>query len=89
MQINTQAWILHFHNPAESWSNIRRSDYPRLTPPDPAGKNPLIDGAAIPVRLCYPLKEETYSKEAYEAAKARVTVGYSWHAPLWWDKYQY
>ena len=89
MQINTQAWILHFHNPAEAWANIRRADYPRLTPPDPAGKNPLIDGTDIPVRFCYPLKEETYSKEAYDAAKARVEGDYNWHAPLWWDKYQY
>ena len=87
MQINTQAWILHFHNPAEAWANLRRSDYPRLKAPNT--KNPLIDGAEIPVRLCYPQKEETYSKDAYEAAKARVTTGYSWHAPLWWDKYQY
>ena len=87
MQINTQAWILHFHDPAEAWANIRRADYPRLKAPNT--KNPLIDGAAIPLRLCYPQKEETYSRDAYEAAKARVAGGYSWHAPLWWDKYQY
>ena len=84
-QINTQAWILHFHNPAEAWANVRRADYPVLLPPDPDGKNPLIDGNEIPVRLCYPIKEETYSKEAYQEAKARVPGGYSWHAPLWWD----
>ena len=84
-QINTQAWILHFHNPAEAWANQRRSDYPALTPPDPAGKNPLIDGNAIPVRLCYPLKEETYNNDAYQAAKARVSGTYDWHARLWWD----
>ena len=83
-QINTQAWILHFHNPAEAWANVRRSNYPQLTPPSPGGKNPLIDGDEIPVRFCYPLKEETYSKDAYEAAKARV-ANYGWHAPLWWD----
>lgn len=82
-RINTQAWILHFHNPAEAWANIRRADYPKLTPPD--GKNPLINGTEIPVRLCYPQKEETYSKEAYEEAKARVAGGYSWNARLWWD----
>ena len=84
-QINTQAWILHFHNPAEAWANVRRADYPVLLPPDPDGKNPLIDGNEIPVRLCYPIKEETYSKEAYQQAKARVPGGYSWHARLWWD----
>lgn len=81
-QINTQAWILHFHNPAEAWANVRRADYPKLQAPNT--KNPLIDGADIPVRLCYPIKEETYSKEAYQEAKDRVG-NYSWHAQLWWD----
>lgn len=83
-QINTQAWILHFHNPAEAWSNVRRSDYPALVPPT-GSKNPLIDGPTIPVRLCYPQKEETYNGEAYQAAKDRVAEGYSWNAKLWWD----
>jgi len=82
-QINTQAWILHFHNPAEAWSNVRRADYPKLKAP--VTKNPLIDGKDIPVRLCYPLKEETYSKEAYDEAQSRVPGEYSWHARLWWD----
>jgi hypothetical protein len=82
-QINTQAWILHFHNPAEAWANVRRSDYPKLKAPN--SKNPLIDGADIPVRLCYPVKEETYSNDAYQAAIGRVEGGYSWHARLWWD----
>ena len=83
-QINTQAWILHFHNPAECWSNLRRADYPALKAPKPDGKNPLIDGDEIPVRFCYPLKEETYSKDAYQEAIGRVS-NYSWHARLWWD----
>ena len=81
-QINTQAWILHFHNPAEAWANVRRADYPKLQAPNT--KNPLNDGADIPVRLCYPIKEETYSKDAYREAKDRVG-NYSWHARLWWD----
>ena len=88
-QINTQAWILHFHNPAEAWANVRRSNYPKLTPPKPNGKNPIIDGKEIPVRLCYPLKEETYNLEAYEQAKQRVIAthgAYTWQKPLWWDK---
>ena len=85
-QINTQAWILHFHNPAEAWANVRRADYPALVGPDPTQeKTKPMDGVQdIPVRLCYPQNEETYNKEAYQAAKARVT-DYSWHARLWWD----
>jgi len=86
-QINTQAWILHFHNPAEAWSNRRRSDYPVLVGPDPTQeKTKPMDGVQdIPVRLCYPLKEETYSKDAYQEAIGRVTGTYDWHARLWWD----
>ncbi len=86
-QINTQAWILHFHNPAEAWANRRRSDYPALVGPDPANeKTKPIDGVQdIPVRLCYPKKEETYSADEYNAAKDRVTGTYNWHARLWWD----
>ena len=83
-QINTQAWILHLHNPAEAWANVRRSDYPALK--NPAGAhNPLIDGADIPVRLCYPLKEKTYSEKAYTDAINRVQGKYDWHARVWWD----
>ena len=83
-QINTQAWILHFHNPAEAWANVRRADYPALVAPTGAN-NPIIDGADIPVRLCYPLKEKTYSEKAYSDAVSRITGVYDWHARLWWD----
>ena len=83
-QINTQAWILHFHNPAEAWANIRRADFPKLTPPTGA-KNPLIDGTEIPVRLCYPQSEAKDNQAEYDAARARVEGGYSWNARLWWD----
>ena len=86
-QINTQAWILHFHNPCECWANLRRSDYPKLkTPTEWGAKNPMINGEAIPVRLNYPQKEQSYNGEHYNEAKNRVEGGYSWNAPVWWDK---
>ena len=81
-QINTQAWILHFHNPAECWANVRRSNYPALQ--EPTYKE-VIDRGGIPVRLCYPLKEETYNIEEYEAARNRAEADYNWHAHVWWD----
>ena len=84
-QINTQAWILHFHNPAEAWANVRRSDYPALTPPQTTGDNAPVDGKDIPVRLCYPMNEQKQNNEAYQAAVARVQGVYDWHARLWWD----
>ena len=80
-QINTQAWILNFHNPAEAWANVRRSNFPKLQPPT----GDVVNGTEIPVRLCYPMKEATYSKDAYQEAISRVPGTYNWNAPLWWD----
>ena len=82
-QINTQAWILHFHNPAEAWANLRRSDMPLMATPS---ISKMMDGkTATPVRLCYPLKEGTYNNTAYQEAKDRVAGTYDWDAHLWWD----
>lgn len=81
-QINTQAWILHFHNPAEAWANARRSDAPTMDVPSIGS---MMDGKTeSPVRLCYPLKEGTYNKTAYDEAKSRVGT-YNWNARVWWD----
>lgn len=81
--INTQAWILHFHNPAEAWANLRRADAPTMETPD-LGK--MMDGKTeTPVRLCYPLKEGTYNNAAYQDAKNRVIGNYDWNARMWWD----
>lgn len=50
--INTQAWILHFTNPAECWANVRRSGYPKLKSPAEYGFGQyLTGGTEIPVRL--------------------------------------
>ena len=82
-QINTQAWILHFHNPAEAWANVRRSDAPTMDTPS---LSKMMDGKTeTPVRLCYPLKEGTYNNTAYQEAKNRVDGTYDWHARMWWD----
>ena len=84
-QINTQAWILHFHNPSEAWANVRRSKTPKLIPSPGYPDIPVIDGDSIPVRLCYPLNEGRYNAENYNDAKSRVPGTYDWHAPVWWD----
>lgn len=62
--INTQAWILHFTNPAECWANVRRSGYPKLKSPAEYGFGQyLTGGTEIPVRLCYPVLESSYNKK--------------------------
>ena len=85
--INTQAWILHFTNPLECWANLRRSNYPQLKSPAEYGfSQVLTGGAAIPVRLCYPVLESSYNKKNYEEALERMGGNNSWNTPVWWDK---
>ena len=85
--INTQAWILHFTNPAECWANQRRSGYPVLKSPAEYGfAGYLTGGQDIPVRLCYPVLESSYNKDSYEDALNRMGGIDSWYTNVWWDK---
>ena len=84
--INTQAWILHFTNPAECWANVRRSGYPKLKSPAEYGfGQSLTGGTEIPVRLCYPVLESSYNKKSYNEAIERMGGTDNWHSLLWWD----
>lgn len=85
--IHTQAWILHFTNPAECWANQRRSGYPKLKSPAEYGFEQFMTGGKeIPVRLCYPVLESSYNKTGYEEALERMGGKDSWNTPVWWDK---
>lgn len=84
--INTQAWILHFLNPAECWANVRRSGYPVLKSPAEYGfEQFLVDGKEIPVRFCYPTLESSYNKKNYKEAVERMGGTDSWYNHVWWD----
>ena len=84
--INTQAWILHFTNPAECWANVRRSGYPKLKSPAEYGFGQyLTGGTEITVRLCYPALESSYNKKSYNEAIERMGGTDNWHSLLWWD----
>ena len=84
--INTQAWILHFTNPAECWANVRRSGYPRLKSPAEYGFGQYLTGGKdIPVRLCYPTLESPYNKPGYDEALKRMGGKDSWNTHVWWD----
>lgn len=87
--INTQAWILHMTNPAEAWSNLRRSDYPVLmdrtklpTFPDFTYDDP---DRSTPTRLKYPILEARYNSENYKEALERLGGTDDWHQRNWWD----
>jgi hypothetical protein len=84
--INIQSWMLHFTNPVECWSNLRRSGYPVTKSPAEYGfANQLVNGAEIPVRLCYPILEGSYNKASYDEALSRMGGTNSWNTPVWWD----
>lgn len=84
--INTQAWILHFTNPAECWANVRRSGYRRLKSPAEYGFGQYLTGGKdIPVRLCYPTLESSYNKPGYDEALKRMGGKDSWNTHVWWD----
>ena len=88
--INTQAWILHFMNPAEAWANLRRSDYPVLMDRSKLDKfesDFTYDDSNLttPVRLRYPVLEGMYNSENYNAAIDRLGGSDDWHKRVWWD----
>ncbi len=75
--INTQAWILHFTNPAECWANVRRSGYPKLKSPAEYGFGQyLTGGTEIPVRLCYPVLESSYNESMKPAHGSLVNINF-------------
>lgn len=84
--INTQAWILHFTNPAECWANVRRSGYPVMKSPKDYGFGQYLTGGdEIPVRLCYPVLESSYNKQGYDDALQAMGGKDDWHTRVWWD----
>ena len=83
-QVHTQFYLamFMFYDNFEAFSNIRRTGYPVLTPPNYPGN--FTGGKAL-VRLRYPVSEATLNKENYEAAVA--TQGPDLYTtPVWWDK---
>ncbi|MEJ7768488.1 MAG: SusD/RagB family nutrient-binding outer membrane lipoprotein [Chitinophagaceae bacterium] len=83
-QLHTQFYLAHFmwYDNFEAFSNIRRTGYPVLTPPNYPGN--FTGGKAL-VRLRYPVSEATLNKENYDAAVA--TQGEDQYTtPVWWDK---
>lgn len=92
--INGQAWILHFMNPAEAWANLRRSDYPKMEDrklyPQYLGDFTYDDtNMQTPTRLIYPNLEYNYNRSNYLEALERMGTPNvdDWHKHVWWDKH--
>jgi hypothetical protein len=67
-KIGTQAWLAYWLRGQTLWNSYRRLDYPRLFAP-PAY---LQEIDKVPVRLFYPVSEQTLNAENYEAASAKI-----------------
>ena len=86
-EINKQIWILHFMDPFEAWSNMRRTNgmptaYTAWYNREP-GRN-QSDGLR-PSRLLYPVAEQNKNKVNWQEAVDRIGGTDDWLNPVWWD----
>ena len=80
-KIGTQAWLAYWLRGNTLWNSYRRLDYPRLYAPPEY----LLEINKVPVRLFYPVAEQTLNADNYEAASAKIG-GDSALTPLFFDK---
>ncbi|KAA2241842.1 SusD/RagB family nutrient-binding outer membrane lipoprotein [Chitinophaga agrisoli] len=82
--INTQYWAATIFNFVETWSNWRRSGYPRLTPVNYPGN---ITGGVIPRRMIYLASEQLNNGDHYRAGVSTLTPAADLlTSRVWWDK---
>lgn len=79
-KIGMQKWVALYNQGLEAWTEYRRLDYPQLSAPAGA----YVD--TVPVRLIYPISEQTLNRSNYEAAAADIG-GDLLTTKLFWDKY--
>lgn len=82
-KIGFQKWIALYNRGWESWVEWRRLDFPKLSPPS-GGNVPA--GLAIPVRMIYPIIEQTLNGANREAAAGAIGGDLA-TTKLWWDKF--
>jgi hypothetical protein len=67
-KIGTQAWLAYWLRGNTLWNSYRRLDYPRLFAP----VNYKQGINKVPVRLFYPVSEQTLNAANYEAASTKI-----------------
>ncbi len=77
-KIGMQKWVALFNQGLEAWTEYRRLDYPQLSAP------PQAYVPTVPVRLIYPISEQTLNKPNYESAAASIG-GDLLTTKLFWD----
>ena len=82
-QINTQYWICTLMDEYETWSNWRRTGFPKLTPTRYPGN---ITNNTIPRRMEYPTDQQFSNAANYKDAVSRLQGGDELTSRVWWDK---
>lgn len=80
-RIGTQKWIALFNRGWDAWTSWRLLDYPQLQPPTGGNAPP---GLAIPVRLIYPINEQTLNPQSRDEAASAIGGDLA-TTKLFWD----
>jgi hypothetical protein len=80
-KIGIQKWIALNNRGIDAWIEWRKFDYPQLLPPS-GGSVPV--GLQIPVRMIYPINEQTLNGTNRESAAAAMGGDLA-STKLWWD----
>lgn len=78
-KIGTQKWIASYNRPCNSWAELRRLDYPKVTAPVSAR-------STFPTRYTYPSVEQQLNPDNYTKAAAAIG-GDKVTTKLFWDKF--
>lgn len=83
-QIITQKWLMNVNQGFESYAEYRRTGFPELNPiPNTDGLSET-GGSAVPVRLKYPIEEQSLNEEEYMKAISRQGPDLP-TTRVWWD----
>lgn len=80
-KIGTQAWIALYNRATESYNTWRRLDYPML---EPAQNAVNAANGEIPVRLTFPINEQTVNNANWTAASSAIGGDFL-YTPVFWD----
>ena len=78
-KIGFQKWIALYNRPFEGWTELRRLDFPVLTPP-------VAAKSGFPNRLQYPNNEQQLNGTNYTSAASKIG-GDKVETKLFWDKF--
>ena len=81
--IGSEAWIAMYNQPMQGWNFYRRLDYPVLA----AAQGAIGEAnGKVPVRLKYPVTEQTTNPTNYAAASAAIGGDFL-YTKIFWDKF--